>query len=38
MLTALVEFFSQVLSEIIAIYWAVEIFQQISMVIILGAG
>ncbi|GAI60382.1 unnamed protein product [marine sediment metagenome] len=38
MLTALVEFFSQVLSEIIAVYWAVDIFQQISMLIIFGAG
>ena len=32
------EFSSQVLREIIAIYWAVEIFQEISMLIIFGAG
>ena len=38
MLTALVEFLSQELSEIIAVYWGVDIFQQISMLIIFGAG
>ncbi len=38
MLTALVEFFSQVLSDIIAVYWAVDKFQQISMLIIFGTG
>ena len=32
------EFFSQVLSDIIAVYWAVDKFQQISMLIIFGTG
>ena len=38
MLTALAEFFSQILSSIIAVYWAVDIWQQILMIITFGAG
>ncbi len=38
MLAALVEFFSLILSQIIAVYWAVDIWQQILMIITFGVG
>ena len=38
MLTALTEFFSQILSSIIAVYWAVDPVQQLLMWIVFGAG
>jgi len=38
MLAALVEFFSLILSQIIAVYWSVDIWQQILMIITFGVG
>lgn len=38
MLPALADFFSLLLSQIISIYWSVDIWQQISMIITFGVG